>query len=84
VDSVKAAMARIKETWPGTVEVSFTQDKSKTIRDMLHELQNSVITAVLLVFVIMLVVLGGRASLFIGIAIPASFLTGILGLQMAG
>ena len=51
---------------------------------MLHELQNSVITAVLLVFVIMLVVLGGRASIFIGIAIPASFLTGILGLQMAG
>ncbi|MGA0597650.1 efflux RND transporter permease subunit [Enterovirga sp. CN4-39] len=84
VDGVKAAMARMKESWPGTVEVSFTQDKSKTIRDMLHELQNSVITAVLLVFVIMLVVLGGRASLFIGIAIPASFLTGILGLQMAG
>ena len=84
VDGVKVAMARVKETWPGTVQVSFTQDKSKTIRDMLHELQNSVITAVLLVFVIMLVVLGGRASLFIGIAIPASFLTGILGLQMAG
>ena len=84
VDGVKAAMARVKGTWPSTVEVSFTQDKSKTIRDMLHELQNSVITAVLLVFVIMLVVLGGRASLFIGIAIPASFLTGILGLQMAG
>ena len=84
VDGVKAAMAQVRQGWPATVQVSFTQDKSKTIRDMLHELQNSVITAVLLVFVIMLVVLGGRASLFIGIAIPASFLTGILGLQMAG
>ena len=69
---------------PATVEVAFTQDKSKTIRSMLHELQNSVITAVLLVIVIMLLVLGGRASLFIGIAIPASFLSGILGLQLAG
>ncbi|TDR84548.1 efflux RND transporter permease subunit [Enterovirga rhinocerotis] len=84
VDGVKAAMERLKQSWPATVEVSFTQDKSKTIRDMLHELQNAVITAVLLVFVIMLVALGGRASIFIGIAIPASFLTGILGLQMAG
>ncbi len=84
VDGVKAAMDQIRQAWPATVQVSFTQDKSKTIRDMLHELQNSVITAVLLVFVIMLVVLGGRASLFIGIAIPASFLTGILGLQLAG
>ena len=69
---------------PSTVQVTFTQDKSKDIRVMLHELQNSVITAVLLVVVIMLVVLGGRASLFIGIAIPASFLAGILGLQLAG
>ena len=84
VDGVKAAMGLIGQSWPSTVKISFTQDKSKSIRDMLHELQNSVITAVLLVFVIMLVVLGGRASLFIGIAIPASFLTGILGLQMAG
>ena len=65
-------------------QVTFTQDKSKDIRIMLHELQNSVITAVLLVVVIMLMVLGGRASLFIGIAIPASFLAGILGLHLAG
>ncbi|WP_293856438.1 efflux RND transporter permease subunit [uncultured Alsobacter sp.] len=84
VDAVKYVVGQMRQAWPGTIDVSFTQDKSKTIRDMLHELQNSVITAVLLVFVIMLVVLGGRASIFIGIAIPASFLTGILGLQMAG
>ena len=42
------------------------------------------LTGVLLVVVIILFVLGGRASIFIGIAIPASFLAGILGLQLAG
>ncbi len=42
------------------------------------------LTGVLLVVVIMLFILGGRASLFIGIAIPASFLTGILGLDLFG
>src|SRR5258705_4932423 len=51
---------------------------------MLADLQNSVVTGVLLVVIIILVVLGFRASLFIGIAIPASFLAGVLGLQMAG
>src|SRR4051812_107539 len=51
---------------------------------MLADLQNSVATGVLLVVVIILFALGFRASLFIGIAIPASFLTGILGLQLAG
>lgn len=84
VDAVKKTLTEMKATWPATVEITFTQDKSKDIRVMLHELQNSVITAVLLVIIIMLVVLGGRASLFIGIAIPASFLAGILGLQLAG
>jgi multidrug efflux pump len=39
---------------------------------------------VLLVVVIILFALGFRASLFIGIAIPVSFLTGVLGLQLAG
>lgn len=84
VDATKQAVEALRKVWPSTVDVSFTQDKSKDIRIMLHELQNSVITAVLLVVVIMLMVLGGRASLFIGIAIPASFLAGILGLQLAG
>ena len=84
VDAVKYVVGELQKSWPGTVTVSFSQDKSKTIRDMLHELQNSVITAVLLVLVIMMLVLGGRPSLFIGIAIPGSFLAGILALQMAG
>jgi multidrug efflux pump len=39
---------------------------------------------VLLVAIIILFALGFRASLFIGIAIPASFLAGVLGLQLAG
>ena len=51
---------------------------------MLTDLQNSVITAIILVVVIILFFLGGRASIFIGIAIPFSFLVGILGLYMAG
>jgi multidrug efflux pump len=84
VDGVKAAVEKMKATWPASVEVSFTQDKSKVIRQMLADLQNSVATATLLVAVIILFALGFRASLFIGIAIPASFLAGVLGLQLAG
>jgi multidrug efflux pump len=84
VDGVKALVEKLKATWPEGVEVTFSQDKSKTIRTMLADLQNSVVTAVLLVTVIMLFALGFRASLFIGIAIPASFLAGVLGLHLAG
>jgi multidrug efflux pump len=84
VDGVKAAVAKLKGTWPATIHVAFTQDKSKVIRTMLSDLQNSVVMSVLLVTVIILFALGFRASLFIGIAIPVSFLAGVLGLQLAG
>jgi multidrug efflux pump len=84
VDAVKATVLALQKTWPEAVHVTFTQDKSKVIRQMLADLQNSVLTGVLLVAVVILFALGFRASLFIGIAIPASFLAGVLGLQLAG
>jgi multidrug efflux pump len=84
VDQVKKTIAQLQQTWPEALQVSYTQDKSKVIRQMLADLQNSVITGVLLVAIIILFALGFRASLFIGIAIPASFLAGVLGLQLAG
>src|SRR5436190_4333845 len=84
VDAVKAVVAQLQKTWPAAIHLTFTQDKSKIIRQMLGDLQNSVATGVLLVAVVMLFALGFRASLFIGIAIPASFLAGVLGLQLGG
>src|SRR5436190_3315382 len=84
VDGVKYVVEELKKQWPEGLQVSYTQDKSKVIRQMLADLQNSVITGVLLVAIIILFALGFRASLFIGIAIPASFLAGVLGLQLAG
>src|SRR5438477_4978732 len=84
VDGVKLVIEKLKQQWPEGLQVSYTQDKSKLIRQMLSDLQNSVVTGVLLVAIIILFALGFRASMFIGIAIPASFLAGVLGLQLAG
>ncbi|HEY1363001.1 MAG TPA: efflux RND transporter permease subunit [Xanthobacteraceae bacterium] len=84
VDAVKYVVAELQKTLPEAVQLTFTQDKSKLIRQMLGDLQNSVLTGVLLVAIVILFALGFRASLFIGIAIPVSFLTGVLGLSLAG
>src|ERR1700731_1828396 len=84
VDAVKYVVEQLQKTWPSAVHVTFTQDKSKIIRQMLGDLQNSVATGVLLVAIVILFALGFRASIFIGIAIPASFLAGVLGLHLAG
>ena len=84
VDTVKKVAEEFKSRMPKGGEITYSQDKSTTIRQLLHDLQNSVLTAVILVFIVILYALSGRASLFIGFAIPVSFLMGILFLSMAG
>jgi len=84
VDQVKAIADEFGQSLPGGITVSYSQDKSVMIRDLLDELQNHVIVAIILVFIIVLYTLSGRASLLIGMAVPASFLMGIFALAMMG
>ncbi|MFM2355518.1 MAG: hypothetical protein RLZZ528_1254 [Pseudomonadota bacterium] len=84
VDAVKAVTDDFAAKMPDGVSVSYSQDKSITIRQLLSDLQNSVLTAVILVFIVILYALSGRSSILIGLAIPASFLMGILFLSLAG
>lgn len=84
VDQVKAVTEEFKALLPEGTEVTFSQDKSKDIRQLLFDLQNSVLTAVILVFIVILYALSVRASILIGLAIPASFLMGMLALSLMG
>jgi len=78
IDDVKALIALEQEFWPAEIEIIASRDKSEDVNDMLSELQNSVIAAVLLVFIVIIGILGMRTALLIGVAIPGSFLMGIL------
>jgi len=84
VDKVRALVAKERAFWPENLEVSFSQDQSDRIRTMLSDLQNNVIAAVVLVMVVVVAALGGRSGLLVGIAIPGSFLMGILALAAIG
>ena len=84
VDAVKATADQFAKRLPEGTVVSFSQDKSTTIRQLLGDLQNHVMIAVILVFIVILYSLSGRASMLIGLAIPTSFLLGILMLSLAG
>ena len=66
------------------LKVTYTQDKSVFVNQLLNDLQNHVLIAVILVFIVILYALSGRASLLIGLAIPSSFLMGILALALMG
>ena len=78
IDDVMAIVEREQQYWPDEIDVSVSKNKSKDVNDMLTELQNSVIAAVLLVFIVIVGILGIRSALLVGISIPGSFLLGIL------
>ena len=60
--------------WPKTINVSYSQSRSTYIREMSSELSSSIINAVVLVFIVCIAALGWRSAIFVGWAIPASFL----------
>jgi multidrug efflux pump len=78
IEQAKAVVAAEKQYWPEEIEVSVSRDKSDDVNDMLTELQNSVLAAVLLVFIVIIGILGIRSALLVGVSIPGSFLLGIL------
>lgn len=84
VEKVRARAAEIQKTWPPGLEVSFSQDQSVYIRDMLRDLQNNVLSAIILVMVVVVASLGIRSGLLVGLAIPGSFLAGMLTLNLLG
>ncbi len=84
VDSVTTLVEAARNQWPENVEVTITSDSSEQVRTMLNDLVNNVATAVVLVMVVVLGALGFRSAGLVGIAIPGSFLTGILVIDLIG
>ena len=84
IEEVRALVAMEQENWPASIQVTFSQDKSQQIRDMLKDLQNNVLAAVLLVMIVVVAALGLRTAGLVGVSIPGSFLAGILVLAFAG
>jgi multidrug efflux pump len=78
IAEVKRVIATEQAYWPPDLDIIASRDKSKDVNDMLTELQNNVLSAVLLVFIVIIGILGIRSALLVGVAIPGSFLLGIL------
>jgi multidrug efflux pump len=84
IEQVRTVVEQQRKAWPPTVEVGYAQDKSDTIRSMLADLENNVVSAVALVMIVTVAALGMRSALLIGLAVPGSFLAALLVLGMLG
>ena len=83
-DRVKELIAAERPYWPEGLQVVASTDRSKDIRDQLTELTNNVISAVLLVFIVLVGILGFRNAALVGIAVPGSFLGALMIMGLFG
>jgi multidrug efflux pump len=84
IEDVRRVVGERRADFPPGVEVDFIQDQSTDIRNMLQDLQNNVLSAIALVMIVVVAALGLRTAGLVGLAIPSSFLVGILALYAAG
>nr|WP_287411118.1 efflux RND transporter permease subunit [Pseudodesulfovibrio sp.] len=73
-DAVKRIIDEEREILPPTLAIDLTADKSDDIRNMVADLQNNIITGLLLVLIVVFAFIGGRSALFVSLAIPLSML----------
>ncbi|WP_041382564.1 efflux RND transporter permease subunit [Spiribacter curvatus] len=83
-DQVRRIVEASRAEWPSSMEVTYLQDRSDDIRTMLRDLQNNVLTAVVLVMIVVVAAMGWRPALLVGLAIPGSFLAGTLAIHAMG
>jgi len=84
VDAVKAKVAESRPSWPGGVTATILADQSKDIRSMVSDLENNILSGLVLVVLVLLLAMGFRPALFVGLAIPFSMLLTFLVLQLTG
>ena len=83
-EEVKALVEAESSSWPEGVYYRTLGDQSLMIRNMVSDLENSIITALLLVVGVTMFFMGVRNSLFVAIAIPMSLLTSMLVISSLG
>lgn len=83
-DAIRDIADEHSEAWPEGVAYAVMGDESKLVRDMVSELENGIITGLLLVVGVLLFFMGFRNSFFVGIAIPLSMLMAMLVIQAFG
>ncbi|GLQ18091.1 efflux RND transporter permease subunit [Maritalea porphyrae] len=82
-----AVRVKVEETAPDrnpAIKTSVMIDQAKPAQDMLGSLQSAVLTAVALVMIVTIAMLGIRPALMIGLAIPTSFMMAFFFLQLIG
>ncbi len=81
-DQVAAVVEEMRNYLPPTLVISLTADMAEDIRNMVADLENNILSGLLLVLGVVLVFIGGRSALFVSVAIPLSMLITFAALRL--
>ncbi|MBN1101906.1 MAG: efflux RND transporter permease subunit [Deltaproteobacteria bacterium] len=73
-DEVKVAVREMREQLPPSLRIDLTSDMSEDVRLMVSDLENNIITGLLLVLMVIFAFINGQSAVFISLAIPYSML----------
>jgi multidrug efflux pump len=73
-DRVDEILSRLSAGWPKGTEIIKVMDKARDIRMMVADLNNNILTGLVLVVIVLLFAMGLRNAVLVGLAIPFSML----------
>ncbi|MFD2190733.1 efflux RND transporter permease subunit [Pistricoccus aurantiacus] len=76
--AVRELLKEAEPLFPDGLVTDIIMDESQTVEDLLSELLNNVMAAVVMVLIVILASMGASAAMMVGLTIPGAFLSGIL------
>lgn len=73
-DTIKTLVEEMRKELPPTLQINLTSDASDEVRNMVADLENNILTGLVLVLVVVFLFIGGRSAVFVASAIPLSML----------
>ncbi|RJQ49916.1 MAG: efflux RND transporter permease subunit [Nitrospiraceae bacterium] len=83
-DRVDEILARLSAGWPKGTEIIKVMDKARDIRLMVDDLNNNILSGLVLVVAVLLFAMGLRNAVLVGLAIPFSMLLSFIVLYAMG
>ena len=75
-DEVRAMVDRLRPDLPPDLILDITSDMSEDVRFMVSELENNILSGLILVLAVIVAFIGGRSAVFVALAIPYSMFIG--------
>ena len=83
-DAVEDILQKNQPGWPGGTSITKVLDKSKDTKNMVADLENNILSGLVLVVVVIFFAMGIRNALLVSMAIPFSMLLSFTVLQVLG